>query len=345
MRKAWVYQRKNRPGWYVGWYDSAGKKRSKRCPNKSLANKFARRLEFQHNEDLYPDPIATPWDELVTEYMVFKKTVKSLASGSLRSIQTTLTQFKELHGPVLSTKVDQRLVNTFIAHRLKVTGSKATVNKDLRNLRAFVRWSLKNRYMGAQAIKIDWSMQKEPKRRVKALTKKQLANLLIAAKKYQRYGDAWYIRVLLAVSSGLREGDVEQLRFSDIDFESASAITSSQKTGKGTPSRPLHPKAVSELSKYLGSVPEGQDKLFIDKFTSGKWKRIRNNARLPNLTFHDLRKTFASLVAQAGFSTSVVQDLLEHATPKLTHDVYTDIDPVRRKAVESIPLDDIITEL
>jgi len=47
-------------------------------------------------------------------------------------------------------------------------------------------------------------------------------------------------------------------------------------------------------------------------------------------------------VAQAGFSTSVAQDLLEHSTPKLTHDVYTDIDPVRRKAVESIPLDEII---
>lgn len=342
MRKAWVYQRKNRPGWYVGWYDSSGKKRSKRCPNKSLADRFARRIEHQYNEDLYPDPVAMPWDELVAEYLIYKETVKSLVDESLRSIQTTLTQFKELHGPVVSTKIDQRLVNAFIAHRLKSTGSKATVNKDLRNVRAFVRWSVKGRYMGTQAAKIDWSMQKEPKRPVRALTKKQCANLLIAAKKYQRYGDAWYIRVLLAVSSGLREGDVESLRFSDIDFESALVSTFSKKTGKGMPSRPLHPKAVAELSKYLASVPDGQDALFTDRFTSGKWNRIRKGAGLPNLTFHDLRKTFASFVAQAGFSTSVAQDLLEHSTPKLTHDVYTDIDPVRRKAVESIPLDDII---
>lgn len=248
MRKAWVYQRKNRPGWYVGWYDSAGKKRSKRCPNKSLADRFARRTEHQYNEDLYPDPVAIPWDELVTEYLVYKETVKSLASDSLRSIRTTLSQFKELHRPIVSTKVDQRLINAFIAHRLKSTGSKATVNKDLRNLRAFARWSVKSHYMGTQAAKIDWSMQKEPKRPVKALTKKQLANLLISAKKYQRYGDAWYIRVLLAVSSGLREGDIERLRFSDIDFESADISTFSKKTGKEMPSRPLHPKAVTELS-------------------------------------------------------------------------------------------------
>jgi len=304
MRKAWVYQRKNRPGWYVGWYDSGGKKRSKRCPNKSLADRFARRIEHRYNEDLYPDPVATPWDELFTEYLVYKETFKSLVGESLRSIQTTLTQFKELHGPVVSTKVDERLVNAFIAHRLKSTGSKATVNKDLRNLRAFVRWSVKNRYMGAQAAKIDWSMQKEPKRPVKALTKKQLANLLIASKKYQRYGDSWYIRVLLAVSSGLREGDIERLCFSDIDFESATVSTFSKKTSKGMPARPLHPKAVTELSKYFESVPEGQNALFTDRFTSGKWKRIRENAGLPNLTFHDLRNYAVTIIMPSRFTFS-----------------------------------------
>lgn len=73
-------------------------------------------------------------------------------------------------------------------------------------------------------------------------------------------------------------------------------------------------------------------------------RTIRKRARLPALKFHDLRKTFGSLVAQAGFSTSTVQTLLEHSTPKLTHDIYTDINPVLRQAVESVPLDEI-TEL
>ena len=341
MRKPWIYQRKNRPGWYVGWYDSAGKKRSKRCPNKSLADRFARRIEHQLNEDLYPDPIATQWDDLVSEYLNYKETVRSLAGDSLRSIKITLKQFKQLHGPVVSTRLNQRLLNVFIAHRLKSTGSKATVNKDMRNLRAFVRWSVKNHYMGREAAKIDWLMQKEPKRPAKALTKKQLTNLLIAAKKYRRYGDAWYIRVLLAVSSGLRKGDIERLRFSDIDFESSTVNTFSQKTGKGMANRPLHPIAVAELSRYLQSIPEGRDNLFKDKFTSGKWGRIRKAARLPNFKFHDLRKTFGSFILQAGFSTSVAQNLLEHSTARLTHEIYADVEPVYRKAIESIPLPEL----
>lgn len=341
MRKPWVYQRKNRPGWYVAWYNGAGKKRSKRCPNKSLADRFARRIEEQLNEDVYPGPIPAQWEELVAEYLEYKRDVRSLAPETLRSIQTTLGQFQKLHGPVLPSIFGQRLLNSFIAHRLVTTQSKATVNKDMRNFRAFVRWSVKNRYMGRQAANIEWLMQKEPKTRARALTKKQLTNLLIAAKHYQRYGDAWHIRVLLALSSGLRRGDIERLRISDIDFESSTVSTFSQKTGKGMANRPLHPVAVAGLSGYLESIPEGRDNLFVDKFTSGKWGRIRKNAGLPALKFHDLRKTFGSFIAQAGFSTSVVQDLLEHATGKLTHDIYTDVRPVYRKAVESIPLPDI----
>ena len=344
MRKAWIYQRNNRPGWYVGWYDSAGKKRSKRCPNKSLADRFARRIEHQYNEDIYPDPIAMPWDELVAEYIHYKEFVRKLASESLRSARTTLAQFRQLHGPITSTRLDQRLIDGFVAHRLETTGSRATVNKDLRNLRTFCRWSIRNRYMGSEARRIDWTMQKETKRPVRALTKNQLTNLLIAAKKYRRYGDAWYVRVLLAVSSGLRESDIEKMRFSDIDFETASVCTASSKTGKVMPSRPLHPAAVAALSRYHAAMPAGRDALFIDRFHSSKWKRIRNAAGLPRLKFHDLRKSFASFVAQAGFSTSVAQDLLEHSTPRLTHEVYTDVDPVRRQAVESVPIEDI-TEL
>lgn len=344
MRKAWIYKRKNRPGCYVGWYDSAGNKRSKRCPNKSLADRFARRIEYQYNEDVFPDPVSAPWDELVAEYLEYKQTVRSLASESLRSIRATLAQFKVLHGPVQSTRFDQRLVDQFIAHRLQ-SARKPTMNKDIRNLRAFVRWAIKNRYMGTPARRIDWTMQKEAKRPAKSLTIKQVTNLFIAAKKYQRYGDAWYMRVLLAVTAGIRRGDIDRLQISDIDFELSTINTFSEKTQKGMPNRPVHPMVFIELSKYIGSLPEGQSVLFTDKFTSGKWDRIRKNARLHNLKFHDLRKTYGSFPAQAGFSTSVVQTLLEHSTSKLTHDIYTDINPVLRKAVESIPLEEILKGL
>jgi integrase len=58
------------------------------------------------------------------------------------------------------------------------------------------------------------------------------------------------------------------------------------------------------------------------------------------LKFHDLRKTFGSILAQNGVSTAVTQKLLEHSSPDLTNKVYTNVDPVLRHAVDQIPVRD-----
>ena len=76
------------------------------------------------------------------------------------------------------------------------------------------------------------------------------------------------------------------------------------------------------------------EKLFNSKFSHRKWCKICNDAGLTDLKFHDLRKTFCSLLAQNGISTAVTQKLLEHSSPDLTNKIYTNVDPVLRNAVE-----------
>ncbi|OHB66513.1 MAG: hypothetical protein A2Y77_02275 [Planctomycetes bacterium RBG_13_62_9] len=80
------------------------------------------------------------------------------------------------------------------------------------------------------------------------------------------------------------------------------------------------------------------DKQAPDKFSPKKWVRIRKTGDLPELKFHDLRKTFASLLAQRGVSTAVTQRLLEHSSPQLTNEVYTNVDPVLRQAIGLLPV-------
>ncbi|MCL5282933.1 MAG: tyrosine-type recombinase/integrase [Planctomycetes bacterium] len=74
--------------------------------------------------------------------------------------------------------------------------------------------------------------------------------------------------------------------------------------------------------QYYVTLPDRQEKLFADRFSPKKWEKVRKAAGLPSLKFHDLRKTFASLLAQKGVSTVVTQRLLEHSNPQLTNDVY-----------------------
>ena len=333
MQKVWVHQRKNRKGWFVGWYVD-GKRKSKAVPNKALAERFARRKRHQLNEDVYPDPVKMLWDDLVKEHLTHKRDVEGRAQDTLRISRVALEKFKQVNGPLASTSVGQRHVDAFVAFRLTEV-AKNTVNRDLRALRTFVNWSIKYRYMGPGAREISWTMQRAPVRRAKSLTADERKSLCVAAKA-SRYSD--YIRVLLAMTTGLRKEDIEQLKIVDVDFKAATVRTFSKKSGKSMPNRPLPKKVAAELARYRKSLPKGQERLFAGKLYHKRWKKIRGQAGLPKLKFHDLRKTFGSILAQKGFSQSVVQDLLEHSTPRLTHEIYTDVEPVYRKAIDSIPM-------
>ena len=43
------------------------------------------------------------------------------------------------------------------------------------------------------------------------------------------------------------------------------------------------------------------------------------------------------MLAQNGVSTVVIQKLLEHSSPDLTNKVYTNVDPVLRQAIDTMP--------
>jgi integrase len=106
------------------------------------------------------------------------------------------------------------------------------------------------------------------------------------------------------------------------------------------PERPIPEQIMTELSNHVATLPDGQERLFNDRFSPKRWEKVRKAIGLPDLKFHDLRKTFASLLAQRGVSTAVTQRLLEHSSPQLTNDVYTNVDPVLRQAISQLPVAD-----
>jgi len=105
-------------------------------------------------------------------------------------------------------------------------------------------------------------------------------------------------------------------------------------------SRPVPVPIMAELKKYVSGLDSKQEKIFADCFKQYRWNKIRENLGLGDFKFHDLRKTFGSILAQNGISTAVTQKLLEHSSPDLTNKVYTNVDPVLRHAVDQIPAGD-----
>jgi len=94
---------------------------------------------------------------------------------------------------------------------------------------------------------------------------------------------------------------------------------------------------MAELKKYVTGLDPKQEKIFNRRFNQYRWTQIREKLGLGDLKFHDLRKTFGSVLAQNGVSTAVVQKLLEHSSSDLTNKVYMNVDPALRHAVDQIP--------
>ena len=330
MRKVWIYKRRSIKGWWVGWYES-GKRKTKALPTKALAEHYRPIKYTQLNSDVFTGTVTVDWQQMRDEYEHSKR-VGGVKEVSLYETALTLRHFERLVGKCNSKQITQNAIDKFILERGNEV-KRPTLNKDIRNLITFVSWCRKNRYLNGE---IEIKRLKEDERPVKSLNSIQIRRLLSASEPYQ----TMRMRILLALGTGLRRGDIESLRVSDIDFVNSNVTTRSRKTRKSMGSRPVPVPVMAELRKYVSAFNPEREKIFNDNFSQNKWNKMRKEVGLADLKFHDLRKTFGSILAQNGISTAVTQKLLEHSSPDLTNKVYTNVDPVLRHAVDQIPVGD-----
>jgi integrase len=328
MKKRWVYKRRYIKGWWCGWYEG-GERKAKALPSKALAEHFRHMKYAQLNSDVFTSMVDFDWQPMVEEYRRFKR-VEGLQEASIYETMLTLEHFERLAKPPSSRAITQNALDQFILDRGQEV-EKNTLNKDIRNLSAFFTWASRNRFVvsGLEVKKV-----KVAQKPVAALSPQQVRGLLVATAHYPTLR----LRVLLAVTTGLRRGDIETIRVGDIHFDRNTIATRNRKAGKAMAERPIPEEVMTELTRHVTRLSDGQERLVTDRFSPKKWERVRKAIGLPELRFRDLRKTFASLLAQRGVSTSVTQRLLEHPRPQLTNDIYTNVDPVLRQAVSQLPV-------
>jgi integrase len=143
------------------------------------------------------------------------------------------------------------------------------------------------------------------------------------------------VRLLLLL--GTRLGEVLNLRWNEIDFERGLLLLPDSKSGKKTIILNAPALAVLEgiprIGEFViaGRTPKAGQKERPRKDIAKAWRAIRRHAGLNGLRLHDLRHSFASVGAGAGFGLPIVGKLLGHTSAATTQRyAHLDADPLRR---------------
>ena len=294
MKKPWIYKRKNVKGWWCGWYEN-GKRKAKALPTKALAEHFRHIKYAQLNSDVFTSVIDFNWHQIMDEYKRYKQ-VEGLEESSIYEATLTLRHYERLISPNSSKDITQQSLDNFVLKRSGEIG-KNTLNKDIKNLHAFLKWASKNRFV-VPDLKIK-KVRVAPKP-VTSLSAQQVKKLITIASKYPTLR----LRILLAVTTGLRRGDIEAIHIGDIQFERNIIATRNRKAKKVMPERPIPEPMMTELSNYVATLPEEQERLFPDKFSPKRWEKVRRAMGLPKLQFHDLRNYADTFIMPSRFAFS-----------------------------------------
>jgi integrase len=160
------------------------------------------------------------------------------------------------------------------------------------------------------------------RRRTRYLTGPEIARLSEALAELEDQSAANAIRLLLL--TGARRGELLAARWDDFDLGAGEWCKPGATTKQATEHRvPLSAAAC----KLLADMREHSDSDFLFPARGGgtrphineAWIRLRKAAKLPGVRLHDLRHTYASILASQGLSLPVIGALLGHTTPVTTH--------------------------
>lgn len=151
--------------------------------------------------------------------------------------------------------------------------------------------------------------------------------------------------VLVALNTGLRQGDIFSLKWQHLDLDGGKLRKVINKTRRKNPGMtpaelPLSGEAVNVLRRWHKQGK--QNKLvFPSPITGGEldnirkaWCAILKAADIADFRFHDLRHTFASRLVMAGVDINTVRELMTHSKIEMTL-VYSHLSPDHKAAAIS----------
>ncbi len=170
-----------------------------------------------------------------------------------------------------------------------------------------------------------------------------------------------HVAMLLDVSTGLRQSELFALKWTDVDFETKQVsvtrsivhqVVGPCKTEASQKPVPLHDHVVKVLQEWKCQTrySAADDWVFASPFKDGQqpyWgPHIMRSKILPatrrlgitkRIGWHTFRHSYSTLLRVGGADIKVMQELLRHASARVTLDTYTQaVTPAKRTAQSSV---------
>lgn len=316
-----------------------GKRRKKRNKDKKAIQDWLLKERSAIADNRVVESLQMKYGDLLDKFL------EDVAAHSLK--RTTLNMYEVLirvHikpalGKYKLVSLTPMLLQSFYTDKL----NEGLSTKTVKHLHALIRRTLN------QAIK--WNLlatnpcsrvtpPKVIKKPFETLTEGEARQFLAAVANHR-----FYPLYVLALTTGMRRGEVLGLRWEDVDFKNKSlSIVQTVQAINGqiriAPPKTSGSKRTIHLSEYALSVLKeyntGGMGLIVTT-ASGKPVSPRNLVRhfklmleregLPNIRFHDLRHTAATFLLKENVHPKVVQEMLGHSSIQITLDVYSHLLP------------------
>ena len=347
MGRRYPYLHRRGKVFYFFWRTEVGKRveESLRTSDPEIASeRYAKRLEEIH-QGRSPNHLSKWTLDDVARWWLERRRLK-ISHGSHRSEQSIVRQMVRFFGGLsrLRSLADLERIGEYQHARLGVGITPKTVNNEVSVLMNILREAkLRGRVCEYKPLKTQRSDIPD------SLSQEESRRLLGVASRGSAMAVVPYAAVL-AWSTGMRSGEIKQLKLGDIHIAGSSAFLNvrrrTTKTDAGARRVALDRTGVWALQKLLhrgavlGSVkPEhyllptdrarhtrqtdslhgqqGFDPAHPQSSWEWEWRSLQREAKI-NRRFHDLRHTYVTRAAEAGVPIAIVQAQVGHMSSAMT---------------------------
>ncbi len=310
--------------WYVDYYYEGRRIRKVVGSKKDAENALtAVKADILRGEYRFKRESKIKLEDFAREYIKYAKVNKK----SWKSDQNSLNRLIPFFKGIPLSKITPRHIEEYKRGRIEEV-KPASVNRELACLKVIFSLAMKWKIVNDNPVK-EIKFFTEQKIEMRILDKEEIDRLIHCACGHLKSV------ITLAINTGMRKGEILNLKWNDIDFEKHFIIIKESKSGRSR-KIPMNLSAINALrriereSEYVFFNPKTK-KCFRDIKTA--FKSACRRAGIENLRFHDLRHTAATYMVTGGVDLVTVAEILGHADIKMTMRYAHPTPENKRKAV------------